>query len=134
METEAGSSVYVYDASTSEVDTRRITTAGDLTDQGWVVSDGLEAGESVVTAGQLKVRPGMKVDAEAAPAAGAGDGGSDAGDGSGDGGTGAGAGSGGDAGSAADSASTAGDGTGTEPAQRAASDDAGDAAADTAQQ
>jgi RND family efflux transporter MFP subunit len=134
METEAGSSVYVYDASTSEVDTRRITTAGGLTDQGWVVSDGLEAGESVVTAGQLKVRPGMKVDAETAPAAGAGDGGSDAGDGSGDGGAGPGAGSGGDTGSTADSASTAGDGTGTAPAQRTASDDAGDAAADTAQQ
>ena len=73
METEAGSSVYVYDKSTNEVDTRRITTAG-LHDQGWVVTDGLKAGESVVTAGQLKVRPGMKVDAETAPAAGAGEG------------------------------------------------------------
>lgn len=115
METEAGSSVYVYDDSTNEVDTRRITTAG-LHDQGWVVTDGLKAGESVVTAGQLKVRPGMKVDAETAPAAGAGEGGA--------------------AGSTSGSGSTSGNGTSTksDPAQSAANDGGQDAAKETAQQ
>ncbi len=113
METEAGSSVYVYDKSTEEVATRRITTAG-LHDQGWVVTDGLKAGESVLAAGQLKVRPGMKVDAETAPAAGAsGDAGDDTGSSSGD----------------DTSASTSSD-----PAQSAANDGGQDADKETAQQ
>lgn len=60
METEAGMSVYVVDQSSSKVETRKIETAG-LHGQGWVVTDGLKAGELVITAGHLKVRPGMTV-------------------------------------------------------------------------
>ena len=57
METETGTSVYVFDKDSGKVDRRKIETAG-LHDQGWVVTDGLKEGESVVTAGQLKLRPG----------------------------------------------------------------------------
>ena len=109
MEGEAGTTVYVYDASTKEVSTRKITTAG-LHDQGWVVTDGLEAGEAVITLGQLKVRPGMKVDAVTAPTAGAGEGG------------------------AAGSTSSSGAGTGSGSAQSAAADGGRDADKETAQQ
>jgi len=63
MEAEAGTLVYVVDQESDKVESRRIETAG-LHDQGWVVTDGLKEGELVITAGHLKVRPGMTVSAK----------------------------------------------------------------------
>ena len=75
MEAEAGTLVYVVDQKSNKVESRRIETAG-LHDQGWVVTDGLKAGELVITAGHLKVRPGMTVSAAPRDGDGNDDGGS----------------------------------------------------------
>ena len=60
IQTGQGSSfVYVVKADRS-VESRNVTT-GARVDQDMVVNDGLEAGETVVVEGQLRLAPGMKV-------------------------------------------------------------------------
>ena len=68
---QAGRYVLKVDAE-NKVQVQRITV-GEQRDGSYVVTNGLQAGERVITEGLQKVRPGMVVDpgeAPAAPAAG----------------------------------------------------------------
>lgn len=46
----------------STIEVRAVVT-GDRTGDGWVIEQGLKAGDRVVVEGQMKVRPGMRVTA-----------------------------------------------------------------------
>lgn len=65
-------SVFIVDADGTAQ--RREVRLGAQGDKGWLVLDGIHAGERVVTDGWQTLRPGQKVDARTEPTAGAGTG------------------------------------------------------------